>query len=922
MIGGTFTTIQPNGATTPLFIDHLAILDPDGTIDPSFSVGTNPTMTGQVQVFAQQPNGQVLVAGSYSPIGGGLGAYLSRLNGDASPDTSYDAYVDGAVNAVAVLPNGASTLTPTNSGVWLNANGEVRFSYSAASNGEVVCSAVQADGRIIIGGLFNNFGGVSGLQNLVRLNIDGTVDPTFTPTPNGVVSAIVIQGDGKIVIGGGFTTIDGVNNAYIARLNTDGTLDSSFAPQPNLQLLCMAIQSDGKIIIGGDFTLLVPTVATGTSPTYAYNYIARVNSDGSIDSSFNPDCSGPVYAVALMPNKQIVIGGSFTSITPNAGKTVYYVQDLARLNTDGTVDTTFYPDPSAPVATIAVQPDSKIIVGGTFTAFEQNANVGDVTPAPVAGPVVVRDFIARINTDGTVDSSFDPHPNGGLTYVAVQANGQIVFGGNFTAIQPNETGNAANREEIARVNADGSVDPTFDPAFNGTVDTITTLPDGSLFVGGNFTTIQEGGAVLIGGNFSNVGTSSAPHLARLNSDSTFDSSYAAHPDGPVNALVPLVNGTVLVGGSFANIDGVPRANLVRLNADSSIDASFNTSVNGAVDSIALEPNGQILIGGAFTKVGGQSTAYFARIGSTGSPDASFAPAVNGIVDAISIQPNGQIVIAGSFTSVAGAPVGGLARLNNDGSLDATFNPAPNGTVLSLAQLLDGSFYVTGLFTSIGGQPLPYAAHVGSGGAVDPSFAPNVNAPVNAVLVQPDGKIMIGGGFTKVGGFSRVGIARFAAPSPVAQSVSVSADQSTYTWTRSGGTSVFSSVLFEETTDGTHWLTAGLASTSDGSTWQLTGAAPTGANLFYVRATGVTPSSEFSSSGLVQIFYLANSTPPPLITSSPSVTGTLGQPFRFVVTATLSPQTYTATGLPPGLSINASTGVISGTPTTPAPTRFR
>ena len=914
MIGGTFTTVQPNGASTPLFIDHFAILNPDGTVDPSVTQGKNPAMTGQVQVFAEQPNGQVLVAGSFSPISGGPGAYLARLNGDGSPDTSYDAYVDGAVNTVAVLPNGASTLTPTNSGAWLNANGEVRFSYSAASNGEVDCAAVQADGRIIIGGLFNNFGGVSGLQNLVRLNTDGTVDPTFTPTPNGVVSAVVVQNDGKIVIGGGFSTIDNVNNAYIARLNPNGTLDTTFAPQPNLQILCMALQSDGKIIIGGDFTLLVPTVATGTSPTYAYNYIARVNSDGSIDSSFNPDCSGPVYTVALLPKNQIAIGGSFTSITPNGGTTVDYVQDLARLNSDGTVDTTFYPDPDAPVASIAVQSDGKIIVGGTFTAFEQNANVGNLTPAPVAGPIVIRDYLARINTDGTVDASFDPHPNGGLTYVAVQPNGQIVFGGNFTSIQPNESGNAANREEIARVNPDGSVDPSFDPAFNGTVDTIMTLPDGSLFVGGNFTTVQEGGAVLIGGNFSNVGTSAAAHLARLNADSTFDSSYSAHPDGPVNALVPMVNGTVLVGGSFANIDNVPRANLVRLNADSSIDSSFNPSVNGAVDSIALEPNGQVLVGGAFTSAGGQNSAYLARLGPTGSLDSSFAPAVNGIVDAIAIQPNGQIVIAGSFTSVAGAADSGLARLNNDGSLDATFNPSPNGAVLSVSLQLDGSFYVTGLFTSIGGQPLPYAAHIGPTGAVDPSFTPSVNAPVNAVIVQPDGKIMLGGGFTTAGGFSRVGIVRFPAPAPVAQSVSVSEDQSTYTWTRSGGVPVFSSVLFEQTTDGTHWTTVGLASTSDGATWRLTGAAPTGANLFYVRATGVMPSSEFSSSGLLQVFYLANSTPIALITSAPSVAGTAGQPFRFVVTATLSPQTYSATGLPPGLTINSSTGVITGTPT--------
>ena len=576
LIGGSFTTLQPNGAATPSFVNHVAVLNPDGTIDPSFTAGSSPAATGQVGVFAQQPNGQVLVAGSFSPIGGGPGAYLSRLNGDASPDTSYNAYVDGPVNAVAVLPNGASTLTPTNSGVWLNAGGAVRFSYSAASNGEVVCSAQQADGKVLIGGLFNNFGGTSGLQNLVRLNTDGTVDTTFKPTPSGVVSAIVVQSDNKIVIGGGFTNVDGVNNAYLARLMPDGTLDSSYAPQPNLQVLSLALQADGKVVVGGDFTLLVPTVASGTQPTFSRDYLCRVNTDGTVDSKFLPDPSGPVYSIALLPAQsgaqQIIIGGSFTTITPGGGTaTTYNVQDLARINSDGTVDTKFYPDPNAPVSSIAVQSNGQVIVGGTFTGFMQNANITGV----IAGPIIYSSYIARVNNDGTVDTSFNPNPNGGLTFVTVQPNGQILFGGNFTKIQPNKTGNAANREEIARVNPDGSVDPSFDPALNGTVDTITVLSDGSLFVGGNFTSIQEGGAVLIGGSFANVSGNPAAHLARLNSDSTFDSSFSAHPDGPVNAIVPLVSGKVLVGGAFANVDGAAQPNLVRLNPDSSIDSSFS-----------------------------------------------------------------------------------------------------------------------------------------------------------------------------------------------------------------------------------------------------------------------------------------------------------------------------------------------------------
>jgi uncharacterized delta-60 repeat protein len=907
LVGGSFTRFQPNGAASPTYATHLAVLNPDGSLDASFSAGSNSTVTGQVLAFAQQPNGQVIFAGSFSAMDGSLAPYLARLNGDATIDTSFNSGVDGQVNAVAILPNGASTQTPSNSGVWLDSNGEVRFSYSAASNGEVVCSAQQANGQVIIGGLFSNFNGVSGLQNLVRLNTDGTVDPTFNPTPNEVVSAIVIQSNGQIVIGGGFTNVDGVNNAYLARLNTDGTLDTTYAPQPNLQVLCLMLMPNGQIIAGGDFTQMIPTGATTAS---ALNYIGRLNSDGSVDSTFDPDLGGPAYCLGQTSSGQILVGGSFTTVTPNAGTTVDDVQNLVRLNTNGTVDTTFYPDPNAAVSALLVLPNGQVIAGGTFTAWEQNANITNVT----AGPIVDSNYITRVNTDGTVDTSFAPNPNGGLSALALQPNGQIVLGGTFTALQPNKTGIPADRSDIARINADGSIDPSFDPSLNGDVDTITLLSDGSLFVGGNFTSVQVGGAALIGGSFANVGGTAAPNLARLNADGSFDSSFIANTDGPVNAIMPMANGSSLVGGTFANVQGQPQANLARVTAAGTFDSTFTATINGAVNTIALQQNGQVIVGGTFTSAGGLNTPNIARLGPSGSPDATFLPSVNGAVDAAVVQPNGQIVIAGAFTSVGGQSMVGLARLNPNGTLDTTFNANANGTVSAVTQQVDGTFFVAGSFTTIGNQPIPYAAHIESNGAVDTSFTPATNAPVDAVMVQPDGKVMLGGGFTTSGGLARVDMARFQSLSPVTQSVTVSPDQTTLTWTRGGSAPEFQSVGFEETIDGTHWLTIGQATTSDGLTWQLTGAPPSGATLFLVRATGIVPSSQFSSSGLVQTLYLANSGTISVVTSPAAATGAPGVPFSFTVTASNAPQTFAASGLPPGLSINQTTGVISGTPT--------
>ena len=907
LIGGAFTKLQPNGAASPTYVTHLATLNPDGTVDTSFSAGSKSTVTGQVRSFAQQPNGQVIFAGSFGAMDGSSAPYLSRINGDATIDGSYNSGVDGPVNAVAILPNGASTQTPSNSCVWLEGNGQVRYSFSAASNGEVLCSAQQANGQLIVGGLFTSFNGVSGLQNLVRINLDGSVDSSFKPTPNQVVNAIVIQADGNIVIAGGFTNVDSVNNAYIARLKPDGTLDTAYAPEPNLQVLCLQLQSDGKIIVGGDFTQLIPTGATVAA---ARNFLARLNTDGTVDTTFNPDLSGPAYCLGLNSKGQVVVGGSFTQIFPNAGTTAYSVQNLARLNTDGTLDTGFYPDPNSPVTTLVVLPNDQVIAGGTFTAWEQNANITGVTP----GPIVDSNYITRLNTDGTVDTKFAPNPNGGLSSLALQPNGQILLGGNFTALQPNRTGIPSVRSDIARINADGTIDPSFDPSLNGDVDTIDVLADGSLFVGGNFTSVQVGGATLIGGSFAHVGGSAAANLARLNADGSFDSSFLANTDGTVNAILTRADGTAIAGGSFANIQGHPQANLARITLAGTFDGTFAPSINGTVNAVASQPNGMVIVGGTFTTAGGLNTPYIARLGATGSPDASFLPGVNGPVDAAVVQPNGKIVIAGAFTSVGGQSRVGVARLNADGTLDASFNANANGTVNAVTQQIDGTFFIAGSFTTVGNQPIAYAAHVSATGAVDPAFVPATNGPVDALMVQPNGKVLLGGAFTAAGSLSRIDMARFPALTPVMQSVSVSADQSTMTWTRNGSAPAFQSVGFEETVDGTHWLRLGQASTSDGLTWTLSGIAPSGSTLLLVRATGILPSSQFSSSGLVQSEYLSNSLASPVVNSVPSITASSGSAFVFTVTATQSPKTFTASGLPPGLSINATTGIISGTPT--------
>jgi uncharacterized delta-60 repeat protein len=335
--------------------------------------------------------------------------------------------------------------------------------FNPDGNGEVNELVVQSDGKILIGGSFTSLGSTpSTTRNRVaRLNSEGTLD-TFNPNVNGVVRAIAVQSDGKIVIGGDFTTVGGVPHNYVARLNSDGTLDSTFngnipSDATNLRVWDLAVQSDGKIIIGGNFT----KVGSG-SPTPTRNNIARLNSDGSLDTGFNPDANGGVNSVAVQSDGKIIIGGSFDKLNNNSTTRAR----VARLNSDGTLDT-FAPFVNSNVSKVAVQSDGKILIGGSFTQVDSQ---------------FVNRF-ARLNSDGTPDSGFNPNVSSSIDAVAVQSDGKILIGGFFTLV------GGITRNRVARLNSDGSLDTGFNPDANGVVRALAVQSDGKIIIGGGFTTV-------------------------------------------------------------------------------------------------------------------------------------------------------------------------------------------------------------------------------------------------------------------------------------------------------------------------------------------------------------------------------------------------------------------------------------------------
>ncbi len=178
-------------------------------------------------------------------------------------------------------------------------------------NGEVAAVAVQADGKIVLGGTFSAVNGVP-RSNLARLNSDGTLDTEFANSPvagvSGPVHALAVAEDGSIYVGGTFNQAGGVATTGLARYLPDGSVDRDFAaklePGINGTVFAVAVEADGKILVGGNFATLAGQPRKN---------IGRINPDGSPDTAIPAlgELNGKVNALTPMSAKASLAGGSF-----------------------------------------------------------------------------------------------------------------------------------------------------------------------------------------------------------------------------------------------------------------------------------------------------------------------------------------------------------------------------------------------------------------------------------------------------------------------------------------------------------------------------------------------------------------------------------------------------------------------------------
>ena len=826
----TYTSAQTLGNSkvkkAPLLLFSITMLLTGGATTAcgqSALDGFDPNANGAISLVVVQPDGKILIAGDFTALAPNGGAavtrnLMARLNPDGTLDTAFNPNPSGGILSIAVQADGKILVGGSfgiiggqtrNRLARLDATTGLADSFDPHPVSDVYAVAVQSDGKILVGGVFNGANSIGGAarNNIARLDPTTGLADSFDPNAQGIVQSITVQPDGKILVGGSFTganSIGGATRNYIARLDPATGLADSFNPFANGGLRSIAVQADGKIVVGGQFNFIGGQTR---------NFIARLDPTTGAADAFNPNANSFVYSIAVQADGKILAGGFFNGANSIGGAARNYI---ARLNATTGLADSFDPNVNgAIVFAIAVQADGKILVGGNFT-----------TLSPNGGATVTRNRVARLETDGRLDQTLNLSIVGGwVTATAVQPDGKILIAGRFSSVL------GVTRNDIARLNTDGTLDMAFDPNADLDVYSLAVQPDGK---------------ILVGGAFDFIGAVPRNRIARLDATTGAADSFDPNANSYVYGIAVQADGKIVVGGAFTTLSpnggaAVTRNRIARLDPVTGAPDLFDPNANATVTAIAVQADGKILAGGGFSganSIGGAMRNRMARLdGATGLAD-SFNPNANIDVDAIAVQADGKILAGGGFTTIGGATRHYIARLDATTGAADSFDPNASDPVVSMVVQADGKILAAGLFNganSIGGQTRNRIARLDPTTGLADSWDPNANNQVQSIAVQADGKILAGGNFTTIGGQTRNYFARLSNDTAALQNLT--ATQSTVTWTRGGSSVQFTRVTFEQSTDNGATYTSLGNGTAAGSNWTLTGLnLPTGQNI-YIRARG-------------------------------------------------------------------------------------
>ncbi|PXY44870.1 calcium-binding protein [Flavobacterium hydrophilum] len=638
IIGGNFTSY--NGVDT----GRLIRLNSDGSHDITFNTSI-AAATGIINKIVQESDGKIIIVGSFTKYNGITVNRIARILPDGNLDTSFltGSGAPTNINCVQIQPDGKIIVAGSfikfngidiNRIIRLNPDGslDMTFNVGTAFNEEIHAMVLQPDGKIILGGEFTAYNGIAA-NRIIRLNSDGTIDSGFlsgTGLNNGIVYVLKMDAFGSIMTGGSFTDLyNGFEVNRLMLLSPDGTIKPDFdagAGPGSASVYSLENSIDNGWYIGGSFSVfdsqnqgklakidmngihdisylsagvgfdnsVLKIVPLSDNKTMVFgNFskfngvssarIARILSDGDLDTTFNSARTGAnntIKTAAQQLDGKMIIAGSFTSYNNTI------CNRIVRIFPDGSLDNSFVSGSgfNGQVFSVAIQSDQKILVAGNFTKYN----------------TVTYGRIIRLMPDGTIDGDFNAATgaNGVIDVMIVQSDGKIILGGRFDIF------NGAGYSRLIRLNTDGSVDTSFSIGI-GFDKNVYALD------------LQSDGKIIVGGSFLNYNGVSKKRILRLNSDGTLDATFnsgTGFSNGDVRSILVQPDDRILVGGAFSgNYNGTASLRLLRLSSNGVFDSSFSTSLNSTLYTMGFTTDHKLLVGGNFNSVSGVAKHRIARL---------------------------------------------------------------------------------------------------------------------------------------------------------------------------------------------------------------------------------------------------------------------------------------------------------------------
>lgn len=722
-----------------------------GQNDPNFNSADNISGQGannDVSISVVQPDNKIIIAGAFTSYNGVTANKLTRLHPDGKKDKN--------------------------------------FKVGTGTNGVINSIALQTDNKIIIAGDFNLYNNKVA-NKIARLNVNGTFDNSFNGGigANSPIQQVVNQSNDKVLVAGHFTTYNSVAVKGLVRLNKNGSLDNSFhaiLSDSLIDLQQIALQSDGKIIVAGLWRY--------DPDFYPYYTAIRLNADGSRDYSFQGSLtsSGDLHA-RIVKIKFEADGNMLLAVQlRDAGSSVPYHGALLRFDQwgnriamsgffwitdllvqqDGKIilvglsdeewyilkrkvvrlTSDFLPDPTflfndeneyrtaleCFINTASLQADEKIILGGHF--FEVNG--------------IVSNNIARLNTNGTIDNSFNQHKgcDGTVLATAVQSNERIIIAGSFSRY------NYEVANGIARLRRNGQLDPSFNAGIgaNGKINTVA---------------IQSNGKILIGGKFTSFNGNDCHNIARLNTDGSFDASFApAQTDGEVRKIKIHADGRIVLAGDFKNVNSEAAQGIARIYQSGKLDETFHSSIDlqykSGVYDFAFAAD-QLYVGIIYkNNIGYTSKTDLLRLNDNGDQDTGFNIPTDEVYEiySVALTNDGKPVVGGLKEYPSSTLKGLLMQFNTDGTIDPSFEY--RSAEYNLAGRIRAIQVLGNNKQIIGGDFDGHIQLIGADGRIDENFSGSAGNTVYTFAPVSNEKLIVGGVFSDCQSIVRNGVARIRA----------------------------------------------------------------------------------------------------------------------------------------------------------------